>query len=95
LRMAELSTAPQWQVPALYQAAVAYERLEQVDKATEIYTRIEEAGKSSKAGDQSEVLRLISDMARWRKEQIGWRRQAYSQLQNFRLAAGGSVSGER
>lgn len=95
LRMAELSTAPQWQIPALYQAAVAYERLEQADKATEIYTRIEEAGKNSKAGDQSEVLRLISDMARWRKEQIGWRRQAYSQLQNFRLAAGGSVSGER
>ena len=75
LNLAKMSATPAWQLPALYQAGLVYERLRQPAKATETYNRI-----TQRAPDvdpkASPALASVLDMARWRKDHLAWQDQA-------------------
>lgn len=76
LRLAELNAAPTWRLPALYQAALVYERLKQPQKAADTYTRLLEDSKDMGGQLPSAALKETLDMARWRRDRLGWQAQA-------------------
>ena len=75
LSLAQFSSAPEWQLPALYQAALVHERLSQWAKARELYTRILELGRASSAATDDPVKFLL-DMAGRRLKMAAWLIQA-------------------
>jgi tetratricopeptide (TPR) repeat protein len=68
--LARIQETPAWQMPAWYQIGLAYERLGQQPKAIETYDRILDRSKEVK--EPSASLKLVIDMARWRKDHLGW-----------------------
>ncbi len=73
--LATLSDSPDWQVPAWYQAGLAYERLQQPAKAIEAYDRIV-SRKKELDSNPSPSLKTVLDMAKWRTEFINWQIRA-------------------
>jgi tetratricopeptide (TPR) repeat protein len=73
--LANLSSAPEWQVPALYQTGLVYERLRQTDKALETYARIVQAPPGGGL-EASPSLAAILEMAAWRKAHLAWQQTA-------------------
>jgi tetratricopeptide (TPR) repeat protein len=69
--LSRIQDTPRWQIPAWYQMGLAYERLQQPGKASEIYGRISERAKETDKPDES--LMLVIEMARWRLAQIAWK----------------------
>jgi tetratricopeptide (TPR) repeat protein len=69
LRLAELTPEPEWRLPALYQAALCYERLKASPSAFEIYRSIGEAAAKHAA---NAALADLARMAAWRLEQLSW-----------------------
>lgn len=66
-----LNPAPAWQCPVRYQIGLAYERLEQPDKAAESYAAIL-AQEPSLSTNAPPGLRALVDMARWRQNFLQW-----------------------
>jgi tetratricopeptide (TPR) repeat protein len=81
--LADADSSPEWQVPALYQVGLVCERLHQVDQATTAYTRAIEDG--SPLGEKADPnLRVVLDMAAWRKEYLAWQTRAAQANQTLR-----------
>jgi tetratricopeptide (TPR) repeat protein len=73
--LSNLSNTPEWQLPALYQVGLVYERLRQSQKALEVYDRmLQQRPKATNAAGPS-VLAVL-DMARWRKGFLSWQEHA-------------------
>ncbi|MGA2555003.1 MAG: tetratricopeptide repeat protein [Verrucomicrobiota bacterium] len=75
LSLAQLDPSPLWQVPVLYQVGMAYEQLQQWQKATDTYTRILDRQKQLNTNN-TPALALVLDMAQWRKDYIAWLQKA-------------------
>jgi tetratricopeptide (TPR) repeat protein len=74
-RLAELGQSPAWKSQALYQVGLAYERLQQPQKAIETYDRILTLNAETNSPSQASVQTVL-DMAKWRKEYLAWLSQA-------------------
>ena len=74
--LAASHSSPEWQLPALYQLGLVYERLRQSGKAIEVYEQI--LSKQSKTGTNlvSPSMTAVLDMAKWRKDFLGWQQRA-------------------
>jgi tetratricopeptide (TPR) repeat protein len=73
--LAVLDESPAWQLPVWYQIGLIYERLQQPDKATGLYDRINSREKEL-ASDARPGLKTVLDMAKWRIEFLTWQTQA-------------------
>jgi TolA-binding protein len=60
---------PTWQLPALYQSGLCYERLRQYDRAREDYQKVADTCAALPAKDQ---LDDVARMASWRLQQLSW-----------------------
>jgi tetratricopeptide (TPR) repeat protein len=87
LRLADLNATPTWRLPARYQAGLIYERLKQPQKAAEMYTRIIEDSKDLGGELPSASLTTVLEMAKWRRERLGWQSQAELANQQISRAA--------
>jgi tetratricopeptide (TPR) repeat protein len=73
--LAAINTAPFWQLPVLYQIGLVFERLKQPIKASEYYSKI--ISKETELGTNSaQSLKIVVDMAKWRKEFLKWQTNA-------------------
>lgn len=74
-RLADVGQSLTWKLQALYQVGLAYERLQQPQRAIETYDHvlalIEDTSPHADAGAQT-----VLDMAKWRKEYLTWLSQA-------------------
>ena len=91
LRLATLDSAPEWQFPVWYQVGLLYERLNQPVKAAEYYGNIAKREKEFPT-NASPSLRAVLDMAKWRKDFLGWQHQTELANLVLRSAAGGQPS---
>ncbi len=83
LTLAALDPSPAWQLPVWYQIGLAYEKLQQPQKAGETYARITARHKEL-ADDAGPGLRAVIDMAKWRSDFLNWQTQtALSRLGTF------------
>jgi tetratricopeptide (TPR) repeat protein len=82
LRLAELDAAPDWQLPVWYQVGLVFERLNQPAKATEFYNKISTREKDL-ADKAAPSLKSVLEMAKWRKDFLGWQNQ--TELANVTL----------
>lgn len=86
LNLSQLDHTLAWQLPLWYQIGLVYEHLVQPQKAGEYYaqilTREKELGTNSPPS-----LQAVLEMAKWRKNIVGWDRQAVSNSQPYRLSA--------
>jgi len=76
LSLADLDTSPGWQAPVWYQAALAYEQLQQWQKAADTYTRILDRQKELTPATNTPALASLFEMAQWRKDYIAWLQKA-------------------
>jgi tetratricopeptide (TPR) repeat protein len=79
--LSRLQDSPEWKLPALYQTGLVYERLNQPPKAIEVYDQIVTRAKD--LTNASPNLKLIVDMARWRKDQINWNDSTSKEAQDI------------
>jgi len=91
LCLVELSTEPSWHLPVIYQTALCYERLFQVEKARAAYQEVIDGAKP-KAGAPAVTSDIteLAGMAEWRMEHLGWRDDLNHRLTN--VLAPGSVA---
>ncbi len=75
LNLAQLDSAPGWQLPVDYQIGLTYEKLMQPQKAVDTYRNIlkheAELGTNATPGQKA-----MFSMARWRADFLGWREKA-------------------
>ena len=72
-------------MPVWYQTALVYEQLQQYPKATALYEKIVERQKELTELTSTPTLASLIDMAKWRKEYIGWMEKAKATQQVFVL----------
>jgi tetratricopeptide (TPR) repeat protein len=84
LGLAQIDPTPAWQLPVWYQIGLVYERLESPAKAITTYDQIL-ARQEEVATNGSPSLKALLDMAKWRRDYLGWRQQAH--LTKDQLAA--------
>jgi len=65
-----LNNTPGWQWPVSYQAGLAYEKLEQPQKAMEQYERILQQSTGGKG--QEAASKTLPAMAKWRRDLLAW-----------------------
>jgi tetratricopeptide (TPR) repeat protein len=82
-QLAQLNTAPEWQLPAWYQVGLVYERLQQPQKATDAYNRILGRQKELETNALNPSLLTVCDMAKWRKDFLAWNQQAEKNTREF------------
>ncbi len=70
---------PEWQLPAMYQTGLCYERLGQPDHARASYETVV-AGCAAAPADERANLEDVGRMASWRLSHLGWREQAGAQI---------------
>jgi tetratricopeptide (TPR) repeat protein len=81
--LADLDSAPSWQMPVWYQMGIVYERLQQPQKAIQTYARI--IGREKELTPPvSPGLKTVLDMAKWRANFLGWQTQAGSGVADAR-----------
>jgi tetratricopeptide (TPR) repeat protein len=83
--LAELNTAPAWQLPVWYQVGIIYERLQQPKKASEKYDAIVAREKALTASAETPNLKTVIELAKWRKEHIQWQDRAEVAVQSLKL----------
>ena len=83
--LAELNTAPAWQLPVWYQVGIIYERLQQPKKASEKYDAIVAREKELTASAETPNLKTVIELAKWRKEHIQWQDRAEVAVQSLKL----------
>ncbi len=71
-KMAAINDHVEWQLPVWYQIGLVYEHLKQPSKASETYNMILSRSDEVKTNAPSPSLTALVDMARWRKDFIGW-----------------------
>ena len=76
LSLADLDASADWQGPVWYQAGMAYEQLQQWQKASDIYTRILDREKELTAANTTPAQASLLEMAGWRKDYIAWMQKA-------------------
>jgi tetratricopeptide (TPR) repeat protein len=74
--LAALDTAPSWQAPAWYQVGLAYEQLQQWQKATDTYDLILARRSELTGTNAPPSLSSLCEMAQWRKDYIAWLQKA-------------------
>lgn len=84
LSLAQLDSAPAWQLPVFYQIGITYEHLLQPAKATETYNQIL-AREPDLGTNASPGLKAILDMARWRIGYLNW--QTKAEIANLSIPA--------
>ncbi len=91
-QLAESGAEPAWQLPALYQVGLVYERLNQPNRAAEVYDRI--AARSAEVATNSPTpgLSLVMDMARWRKSFLSWQTTTELAAREFQSSVTNSVA---
>ena len=84
LCLAGLSNEPSWRLPVVYQTALCYERMFQVDSARTAYQAVLDAAQP-KAGAPAPTPELVelAGMAKWRMEHLEWRDTLNSKLTTF------------
>jgi tetratricopeptide (TPR) repeat protein len=83
-RLASLDPSPEWQLPVWYQIGLVHERLQQPQKAVEIFTAIAKREKELVGPALTPGLKAVFDMARWRQEHLGWQARAELAAQSVR-----------
>lgn len=83
--LAALNDAPVWQIPIWYQAGLIYERLNQPEKAVAKYSEIIAREKDLNSTNAVPSVTTVMEMAKWRKDQIGWRDRTEVAVQELRL----------
>ncbi len=89
-RLAELDTAPEWQLPVWYQVGLVFERLSQPAKAIEYYANIT-AREKEVSGAASPSTKAVIEMANWRKDFLGWQLKTERTNLEFRAGSLGAV----
>jgi tetratricopeptide (TPR) repeat protein len=84
--LARLNAAPQWQLPVWYQMGLIFERLGHSQKAVETYGSIADRAKELTGSTDSPSLRTVIEMAKWRRDQIGWQGRAEVAVRDLHLA---------
>jgi tetratricopeptide (TPR) repeat protein len=74
--LASLSASPDWQLPALYQVGLVYERLRQSQKALDTYEQILKERSALGTNAASPSISAVLDMAEWRKGFVAWQQHA-------------------
>ncbi len=69
--LAALDTAPDWQLPVWYQIGLVCERLNQPAKASQYYENISKREKEL-GTNATPSLKAVIEMAKWRKDFLGW-----------------------
>jgi len=87
IRLADIDSSPDWQLPVLYQAGLTAERSKQPQKALDAYRRIVARANEVQANTDPN-LHTVLDMARWRKEYLAWLCQAEETRQTLNLSPG-------
>ncbi len=72
MNLSELNKTPAWQLPVWYQIGLVFERLEQPQKASEMYGRV--IGREKELAEQNAAPSLLAmvEMAQWRKDYLSW-----------------------
>jgi tetratricopeptide (TPR) repeat protein len=73
--LAQLDSAPSWQVPVYYQMGLTYEKLSQPEKATDSYNKIL-ACETAVGTNATPGLQAVFDMASWRINFLKWQQNA-------------------
>ncbi|MBI4326259.1 MAG: hypothetical protein HY674_13490 [Chloroflexi bacterium] len=93
MNLSELNKSPAWQLPVWYQIGLVFERLEQPQKASEIYGRV--IGREKELTEQNAAPSLLAmvEMAKWRKDYLSWHTTAERTSLEIRRASAASPSG--
>jgi tetratricopeptide (TPR) repeat protein len=76
LNLADIDKRPEWQIPVWYQTALDYEQLQQWQMAADTYTQIINRQKDLTDAANSSMLSGVIDMAKWRRDYLGWQQKA-------------------
>ena len=81
-----LDSGAAWQLPLQYQIGLVYEHLDQPEKAAESYAAIlaREKELTTNAGP---ALKMVLEMAQWRKDFLSWQIKAEKARQEFSAAS--------
>ncbi len=82
LSLARLDAAPAWQIPVHYQVAMTYEKLQQPQHASEVYSNIL-SRELATGTNASPGLKSVFEMARWRINFLNWQTRAESSAREF------------
>lgn len=82
--LAALDHSAAWQVPVWYQLGLVYERLGQRAKALEMYSDVLERETELTGANLTPSLRSVIEMARWRKDAVGWMEKAEGEIASLR-----------
>lgn len=74
-KLAELNSAPAWQLPVRYQIGLVYEKLQQPEKAAATYNQIL-ASQKDLAKEPGPGLQTVLEMAKWRADFLNWQIEA-------------------
>ena len=82
LSLAQLDSTPAWQVPVHYQVGMTYEKLQQPQLASQMYSNI--ISRELTVGTNSSPgLKSVFEMARWRVNFLNWEAHAESATKEF------------
>ncbi|MDX2111158.1 MAG: tetratricopeptide repeat protein [Verrucomicrobiota bacterium] len=85
--LARLKNEPLWLWPVQYQIGLCYERLNQAEKATQIYESIVKASKENAEWETKYMeLREVRETAEWRLEHLKWLDKTQTNLRTIRPA---------
>jgi tetratricopeptide (TPR) repeat protein len=82
--LAALDNSAAWQVPVWYQLGLVYERLGQRAKALEMYGDVLERETELTGASLTPSLGAVIEMARWRKDAVGWMEKAEGEVASLR-----------
>ncbi|MFO1486979.1 MAG: tetratricopeptide repeat protein [Verrucomicrobiota bacterium] len=82
LNLAELDAAPAWQLPVQYQVGLTYEKMQQPQMATRIYSNII-TREIDLGTNRSPALKSVLEMARWRVNFLNWETRAENATKEY------------
>ena len=91
LSLAKIDSSPEWQLPVWYQLGLVFERLNQSTKAVQYYRDV--MGREKELGTEvSPSLKVVVEMARWRKDFLEWKFKSENTNLEFRAILGNEPS---
>jgi tetratricopeptide (TPR) repeat protein len=84
-RMSVLNTNVSWQVPVYYQAGLIYDHLQQPAKALEQFEKVIAREKEIAVATDSPSLATVLEMAKWRKQNMGWQSRTEVAVLSLRM----------
>lgn len=85
--ISQLGTNAGWQIPAMYQMGLIYERLSQTQKASEIYSKITDRAPKTPSDQPENAVASVIEMARWRRDYLKWVEQSAIDRELLRIGA--------